>query len=117
MGSPPGYDDICYTASTAFLFSLTNPAGVAPTKYILQDATKIAVCNYQCWGPTFGKYGNGDLCCDFDDGYTSYSAFPQSYVDTTGRGIDTFTGSEGGSFGSAGRKFNIAHMEVWNVLP
>ena len=96
------------TAPGAFLFSLTNPAGTDPVKYLLEDPTKAAVRSHRKFGPMFGdRPGHVDLCCSFWDGI-SCTAFPSSYVDTTGRGNATFTGAY---------SFTTEKMEVWSVLP
>ena len=93
----------------AFVFSLTNPDGAEPTKYVVEDPTKAAVFHSKrdgVYGPFFGSPGGWGLTCRFGDGFESYAEFPDNY-DTTGRGDATFTGS---------RIFTLDKMEVWSVL-
>jgi hypothetical protein len=97
-------------AAGAFVFSLTNPAGTEPTKYVVEDPTKVAVFNSsrgRSYGPWFTGSSGGYLGCVFGVGQ-SFSQFPDNYVDTTGRGHATFTGF---------RYFTLDKMEVWSVLP
>ena len=73
----------------SFLFSLVNPAGTAPTKYNVTNPD-MAVYNDRKCGP---RFGDDDICCWHGDG-ESCIFFPTSYEDTTGRGVQTFTGGE-----------------------
>ena len=105
-------------AENAFLFSLVNPADTAPTKYNVTDPDR-AVFNSDTGGPVFGW---DDICC-WDGSDESYIYFPQSYEDTTGRGVQTFTGgdirvhSAGGPLnGSNVVLFVIDRLEVWSVV-
>ena len=90
------------TAPDAFLFSLTNPAGTKPTKYCVEEGGVEAVCSSRYRLPCFGV--GHDLCVWNDCG--SYTDFPRSYIDTTGRGRATFTEAY---------QFTIDRVEVWKV--
>lgn len=96
----------------AFVFTVLNPHGIPPTAYPLKDSeVSGAIWCSSRHGPCFGddillsngrnkntaKQFNGD----------SSSNFPVRYVDTTGKGKNTFTGSY---------NFVPAEVEVWRVL-
>ena len=61
-------------------------------------------------------FGRKDICCWNDEGKTNIY-FPSSYEDTTGRGVQKFTGGEvevhedGDNF----VYFVIDRLEVWTV--
>jgi len=79
------------TDRTAFLFTLTNPHGISPTKYPIKSSGEHAVVP-NAMGPTFGQYDiciypNSNLNCQ------SFIKFPTYYNDSTGKGYLTFTGS------------------------
>ncbi len=82
----------------AFLFTLTNPHDIPSTKYLINsDRKDNAVYYFEYYGPCFGKYG---LSCDVtvsnfskNTTYQNTIAFPGAYLDTAGKGNDTFTGS------------------------
>ena len=98
-------------AHGAFIFTVTNPAGTEPTKYMVKDAAH-AVSNCPKGGPCFGseydasdgEYFTDDLACRLN-GDKSWTRF-YYYEDTTGRGEATFTGAY---------EFDIETMEVWMV--
>ena len=102
-----------------FIFTLTNPHAIPPTKYVLQPADQHAIF---CSTQTCSAFGGGHdivlhgmlplpspflspsspphLLSYSNDGLGnahhnkhSYTHFPSSYVDTTGKGKETFTGS------------------------
>lgn len=79
------------TDRTAFLFTLTNPHGISPTKYLIKSSGEHAVVP-NAMGPTFGQY---DLCIYPNSNLNSQSfiKFPTYFLDTTGKGYLTFTGS------------------------
>lgn len=76
---------------TAFLFTLTNPYGISPTKYAVKSSGDHAVVP-NAMGPTFGQY---DICIYPNSNLNSQSfiKFPSYYVDSTEKGYLTFTGS------------------------
>lgn len=75
----------------AFLFTLANPNGIPPTKYLIKLSGENAVVP-NAMGPTFGHY---DLAIYPNSNINSESfiKFPVSFIDTTGKGYLTFTGS------------------------
>jgi hypothetical protein len=89
-----------------FIFTLTNPHGIPPTKYSIQQ-TQESIYDYKTYGPTFG--GGHDLyVCDNSQTKTgSHSGFPHSYIDTTNRGNSTFTG---------GINFQTCEIEVYRLM-
>ena len=78
------------TAPGSFLFTLTNPYGVRPTKFPLANEHD----HYALYPGTVG-FGKNDLVLNISapGGCGSFSGFPNSYVDTTKRGFSIFTGS------------------------
>ncbi len=97
-----GYTSIPWTSdnsykndTTAFLFTLTNPHNIPPTKYLIKPGTgTYAVNHYSTYGPTFGGGNDIYLSSPSNANDSSYSAFPYSYTDTTGQGNKTFTGDK-----------------------
>jgi hypothetical protein len=89
-----------------FIFTLTNPHGIPPTKYSIQH-TQHSIYDDRQYGPTFG--GGHDLyVCDNSQTATgSYTRFPTSYIDTTNRGNDTFTGN---------KNFQTSDIEVYRLV-
>ncbi len=91
-------------APGCFLFLVENPHGDTPTCFDCNDL-EHAMDVSSNWGPTFG-YGGGegsDLYIT-SDGSSSWTNFPNSYLDTLGRGKSTFTGS---------KLFTPEDYEVW----
>jgi len=77
----------------AFIFTLSNPHGIPPTKYLLQPADQHAIF---CSNQTCSAFGGGHDIVVHGNAHQnkhSYTHFPSSYVDTTGKGKETFTGS------------------------
>ena len=79
------------TDRMAFLFTLSNPHGFPPTKYVVKPTGENAI-EPNAMGPTFGHY---DICVYPNSNLNSQSfiKFPSNYVDSTGKGYLTFTGS------------------------
>ncbi|CAF3348644.1 unnamed protein product [Rotaria sp. Silwood2] len=110
-----GYTSVDWTSSagigykndtTAFLFTLTNPHNIPPTKYQI-DPTKAATAVWYgsgC-GPWFGEYDLG-LVANSNSNNSSYTQFPSSYIDTSGKGNNTFTGA---------RNFITSDIEVFQL--
>jgi hypothetical protein len=75
----------------AFIFTLSNPHGMSPTKYTIKSSGEHAIIP-NAMGPTFGQY---DLCVYPNSNLNSQSfiSFPSHYIDSTGKGYLTFTGS------------------------
>ena len=96
-----GYASTVWTSKTAtygndshaFLFTLTNPHNIPPTKYLVKPASTCHALQYQIdYGPIFGVndilvYANSN------SNQSSLFGFPSSYADTTGWGKNTFTGA------------------------
>ncbi|CAF2562409.1 unnamed protein product [Rotaria sp. Silwood2] len=102
--------------TTAFLFTITNPYNIPPTKYLINPHQRgCAVYHHRDDGPIFGGIGyfppfrsdndivvkNGSNASD-----SSYIDFPYSYLDTTGKGNNTFTGA---------RNFTTFDIEVFKL--
>jgi len=96
-------DDEDHACPSAFLFTATNPHGDPITRF-MSNGDEMAVQCFSDSGPTFG-WGN-DLHVSFPFDGQSYTNFPDSYIDTRGRGNATFTGA---------KYFTPAEMEVWAV--
>jgi len=77
------YDQRC------FIFTLSNPNNINPTKFSHKpgDTHKNSIYDATSYGPTFGE----------NDIYSTYTLgsfnFPHTYEDTSGYGNNTFTGS------------------------
>jgi hypothetical protein len=94
----------CYTDDQkAFIFTLSNPHGIPPTRYRKQNSN--AVYGSSSYGPTFGSGHDLYICDNSNSSTNSYSNFPASYADTTGKGNVTFTGRYNG--------WNTAEIEVF----
>ena len=97
-----GYTAIPWTSdgsykedSTAFLFTLSNPHGIPPTKYSINPAqSNHAVYHYPASGPSFGGGQDMGVTYDMYGNKSGYIRFPSTYIDTTGKGRDTFTGAD-----------------------
>ncbi|CAF1001086.1 unnamed protein product [Didymodactylos carnosus] len=79
--------------ATAFLFTLTNPYNIPPTKYKVYNS-QHAIFQDPHYGPTFGGEGEGSDICVFIETNAGTIHFPQTYIDTSGKGNKTFTGYE-----------------------
>jgi len=88
-----------------FIFTLTNPANL-PAKYRnngSSHANKFSIMGSPSFGPTFG--GGPDIrVSDKCNTTPSFSHFPHSFGDITGRGNETFTGT---------RTFLVHDIEVF----
>jgi hypothetical protein len=109
-----GYTPLPWDASSTykshpdmFIFTLTNPHTFPPTKYALKQADKYGIYCYCPYGPIFGG-GHDILVADNShQNAGSYTNFPYSYIDSTGKGNVTFTGA---------RNFTTSEIEVFSVL-
>ncbi|CAF3086898.1 unnamed protein product [Rotaria sp. Silwood2] len=80
--------------ATPFIFTLTNPHNIPPTKYIISPTKVVhAVAHSPAYGPTFGGGFDLHVCDESQSTEDSYFKFPTSYDDTTGKGELTFTGN------------------------
>lgn len=91
---------------TAFLFTLTNPHQIPPTKYPIQSTGNRAIRSCDGYGPTFGQY---DICihANSNEHQGSNSGFPNNYCDTTQMGSETFTGTT---------NFQTSEIEVYKQI-
>jgi len=91
-----------------FLFTLTNPHSIPPTKFHLRRHDPLAVC---CRPDRCSVFGGGyDICVGSNSdkiSRDSYSRFPCSFVDTVGLGNLTFTGR---------RNFLTKEVEVYACI-
>jgi hypothetical protein len=85
---------------TAFLFTLINPYNIPPTKYVINSDGKNAIWSGDSPGPMFGGW---DICIHLKNSQSNIY-FPTNYIDSTGRGDSTFTGS---------RNFSITDVEIY----
>lgn len=97
------------TCEDAFLFTVTNPHGIAPTLYPVRRPG-MAVYGGAWFGPSFGcgdvwVTNTSNSPADPFDG-SSHSCLPDSFTDTTGRGKVTFTGAS---------HFTPTEVETWRV--
>ena len=78
--------------ATAFLFTLTNPHNIPPTKYLVTAGSAAsAVMHNATHGPYFG---NSALhVSDGSNASNSNIGFPNIYADSTAKGSATFTGA------------------------
>lgn len=109
-----GYSPLSWDNSTqwkthplSFIFSLSNPHSLPPTRFSLKPGNPYAIL---CC-PSSNKYsfafgGGSDIivCSDSHSSNHSFFKFPFSYVDTTGKGRLMFTGTE---------KFTTRDIEVY----
>ena len=91
----------------AFIFTLTNPNSISPTRYLINTLLKqYAFYHGVSYGPTFGG-GHGIYVRSCSNSAGSYFNFPHSYMDTTGLGSETFTGN---------RTFTATEIEVYKLV-
>lgn len=80
------------TDAAAFLFTLTNPHNIPPTKYFIKHyRVGNAIYGNDRYGLTFGAGHDIYLTNDSNSNGSSYIRFPHSYTDTTGKNENTFT--------------------------
>ena len=97
-----GYTSVSWASSTnwvfdskAFLFTLTNPHDIPPTKYpVAPTKTQNTVYHNSGYGPSFGGGHDVHISSNSNSNNSSYTNFPYTYTDTTGKGHNTFTGSK-----------------------
>jgi len=88
----------------AFLFTITNPSRIAPTKFLPKpDATQLVV--HPSDGPQFG-YSPNDIST-FGRCATPCVSLGSGFMNTTGRGPYVFTGSQ---------EYSIYELEIYQVL-
>lgn len=87
-----------------FLFTLINPHNIPPTKYKIKPQGKGFIYSAKC-SIVFGR-GYHDIFISSPNEVDSETNFPCEYIDTTGKGNSTFTGS---------KKFRVKEIEVYQV--
>jgi hypothetical protein len=93
-------ESTCEIAPNSFIFTLTNPYGIPPTKYLPKKDS--CIYHYSTRGPTFGSdIWVEDNC---NKRKVNKHVFPNRFLDTTGKGEKTFTGS---------RTFTVSDIEVF----
>jgi uncharacterized protein YheU (UPF0270 family) len=90
---------------TAFIFTLTNPHNIIPTKYIINDNGKDAIYPGGN-GPAFGSI-DININSNSNRNNQNYIMFPRSYYDTTGKRHFTFTDTE---------TFSTLDIEIYRLL-
>jgi hypothetical protein len=88
-----------------FIFTLTNPYGIPPTKYPVK-LRNHAIYDHLNYGPTFGAGNDLYVCNQSHTNRSSSFNFPHSYNDTTKRGSTTFTGN---------KNFLVNDIEVYRL--
>jgi len=89
----------------SFLFTLTNPHNIKPTKFTCKNPI-YAQGNNPLGGPAFGG-GDIYISPQSHSDSTSCTNFPTSYNDTTGKGDKLFTGA---------KSFKTQDIEVFKVI-
>jgi hypothetical protein len=109
-----GYTSVAWTSTSAykndtnaFLFTLTNPHNIPPTKYQI-DSTKAANAVYHLGScaSIFGGCLDLVLHANSNSNNSSHTTFPYKYIDTTGKGNNTFTGA---------KNFTTSDIEVFKL--
>jgi len=75
-----------------FIFTLSNPHNIPPTKYTRNLQNTYSICGHVLYGPIFGAGHDIIVASDSHQNTISYTHFT-SYTDTTGKGDNTFTGA------------------------
>ncbi len=88
-----------------FLFTLTNPHDIPPTKYTVKLRSH-AIYDHSNYGPTFGAGHDMYVSSHSQSNKNSSFNFPHSYNDTSRRGAMTFTGN---------KNFSTNDMEVYRL--
>jgi len=80
----------------SFIFTLTNPHSIPPTQYFQLNDDRRTIYSSCKNGPCFGR-DDIDIQIDKSHGsYKNYFDFPDSFIDTTGKGSLTFNGLKEG---------------------
>lgn len=98
-------------APGSFLFTLTNMHGTEPTMFHLKDEyDKNAVYHNNGQGPCFGNGGDMSISSNCSTNGNSYSCFPSTYNDTTGKGYSIFTSN------TSSKYFQVQEIEVFKIV-
>jgi hypothetical protein len=88
----------------AFIFTLTNPHSIPPTKYHLKnDRIVFSIYCADLYGAVFGNF---DMVIRGPPSTSGFN-FPSSFNDTTNKGNQTFTGSH---------TCQLRDIEVYSVI-
>lgn len=99
-------------APGSFLFTLTNMYEIEPTKFLLRDEDcACAVEHDEIWGPIFGS-GRDLIISSYCNTNNSYTAFPRTYIDPTGKGRSIFTSDAS----TINNSFQLHEIEVFKVI-
>ncbi|CAF1310494.1 unnamed protein product [Rotaria sordida] len=106
-----GSDNKYKVDPAAFIFTLTNPHGIQPTKFFQNPGHQYAVCHGKTTGPCFGgvvkdyqHFTDILIANDAKKNQKSHSDFPATYLDTTNKGDTLFTGTQ---------YFTVKEIEVY----
>ncbi len=116
-----GYAEISWSCDgkykddpAAFLFTLTNPHGIQPTKFFRNSNEQNSVGHSEIHGPYFGGVVKDKqhfvdilISTNANENQDSSCSFPSSYIDTTGKGKMLFTGT---------KNFMVKEVEVYKLL-
>jgi uncharacterized protein YjbI with pentapeptide repeats len=92
-------------AEGCFLFTLVNPHGLRPTKFLCDPNRQTnAMFDHSHYGATFGGAGDLSIWDQCLKNSSSACNFPHTFVDTCGHGNSTFTGS---------KNFQVSEIEVF----
>ncbi len=92
---------------SSFLFTLTNPHAIPPTKYRHMKHPEKAIYCDPSFGPFFGSSNDFCIVNNANANNSSKTNFPSSYEDTTGKATTTFTGA---------LNFTATEIEVFQVV-
>lgn len=96
------------TDHTTFLYTLTNPHSLPPTKFVLKplEANHAIMC-YNFYTVVYGGGVHAlQVCSMSNEVNNSWVNFPGSFIDTAGKGKETFTG---------GSSFTTSEIEIYSV--
>ena len=113
-----GYSSISWSsknerlnAPNSFLFTLTNCYNIKPTQFLSTNDQKEVYHNSD-YGPSFGNGTDLGINSEFINS-GGWSNFPETYIDTTGKGKTLFTDN----FDTrTNAKFEIKELEVFKVF-
>ncbi|CAF1087109.1 unnamed protein product [Didymodactylos carnosus] len=93
---------------SSFLFTLTNPHTIPPTKYhIHPHESAYSMYHRADCGPLFGRGHDLWVSHRSNENSKSCTRFPRSFMDTTGKGMKTFTGD---------KHFRTSDIEVFRLV-
>jgi len=91
--------------SQSWIFTLVNKNNILPTKYNV-SMQEYGIYDRDDYGPTFGGGHDLNIANNSNVNTTSYTNFPHSYTDTTGKGKGTLTSYN----------FQCEEIEVFHVI-